>query len=533
MSNGSFDTIIVGAGTAGCVLANRLTASGKRRVLLIEAGGADKNFWIPIPLGMPRLIANPALAWLDPTIATPNIGNRSIVLTQGKMLGGSSSLNGMIHVRGHSADYDGWAAAGCPGWSWNEVLPYYKRAESIEGGSDACHGRTGELKLSWIKGIHSSSHAFLRAAQEAGIAFNEDNNSGKQEGIGYIQGAIHKGRRQSTSVAFLRPAQGRSNLTVRTNAHVQRIVFDKGRAVGIELAGGDVIRADHEVILSAGTIGTPHILQHSGVGDAALLRKLGINVVLDAPEVGKNLQDHLFGHLKYGIREPADSMNRLFTNVPFMGLALLRWALFGTGPMNTTSAQLVGFIRSSADQPKPDIQLAMRPFSFHIAAGGAVAIDASPGITVSAINVQPFSRGEVKIASSDPCKRAEVHTNYLSDHRDIETLTNGIAKLREVMRQPSIAKITTGELEPGLAASSPQEIEAYLRKAAATVYHPVGTCRMGSDDRAVVDPSLRVRGLDGLRVIDASIMPKIISGNTNAPALMIGEKGADLVLAES
>lgn len=533
MSNESFDYVIVGAGSAGCVLANRLSASGKYTVLLIEAGGRDDNFWIPLPLGMPRLIGNPALAWLYPTIPTPSFANRSIVLTQGKMLGGSSSLNGMIYVRGQRDDYDGWAANGCPGWGWSDVLPYYKRIESIDGGNDACHGRSGELKLSWITGIHSTSRAFLRAAEAAGIPFNEDTNSGNQEGVGYVQGTIHKGRRQSTSVAFLRPAQGRPNLTVRTCTHVGRVLFQNRRAVGLELADGGTVRAEREVILSAGTIGTPHILQHSGVGDSAHLRSLGVEIVVDAPEVGKNLQDHLFGHLKYGIVRPADSMNRLFTNPAAMGVALVRWMFFGTGAMNTTSAQAIGFIRSAADQPKPDIQLAMRPFSFHIAANGEVKIDAFPGITVSAINVQPFSRGEVKIVSADPSERAEVHPNYLSDQRDIDTLSNGIARLREVMKQPAIASLVTKELEPGFAVTAAQDVEAYLRQAAATVYHPVGTCRMGSDDRAVVDPRLRVRGVEGLRVIDASIMPKIISGNTNAPSIMIGDKGADLVLADT
>ncbi|MBI5503327.1 MAG: GMC family oxidoreductase N-terminal domain-containing protein [Deltaproteobacteria bacterium] len=532
MSTQSFDYIVVGAGSAGCVLANRLTASGKHAVLLIEAGGADSNFWIPIPLGMPRLLGDPALAWLYRTVATESLASRSLVLTQGKMLGGSSSLNGMIYVRGQKDDYDGWAAGGCPGWAWEDVLPCYKRIESIEGGSDAYHGRSGELRLSWIRQIHPTSESFMQAAQQAGIRFNHDTNSGDQEGIGYIQGTIHRGRRQSTSNTFLAAARSRSNLTVMTGALVRRVLFEDRRAVGIELAGATV-RARREVILSAGAVGSPQILQHSGVGEAAHLRSLGIDVVMDLPQVGRNLQDHLFGHLKYGIAKPTGSMNRKFNNIPVMGIELLRWALFGTGALNTTSAQILGFIKSGADQPKPDIQLAMRPFSFHIAPSGEVAVDASPGITVSAINVQPFSRGEVRITSADPNTRASVRPNYLSDHRDVETLTNGIAKLREIMRQSSIAPLVTEELEPGLAATSPQDIEAYLRRAGSTVYHPVGTCRMGSDDDAVLDPRLRVRGIDGLRVIDASVMPRIISGNTNAPSIMIGEKGAELVLADA
>jgi choline dehydrogenase len=538
MSMASFDYIIVGAGTAGCVLANRLTTTGKHNVLLIEAGGRDNNPWVAVPAGISRLLAMPAYLWMNPTTPTPSFGGRSIPLIQGKMLGGSSSMNGMIYIRGQREDYDHWAELGCKGWSWDEVLPYFKKSECLEeGGGDEFHGRSGEMKVSWMKNIHGTARAFLQAAQDAGLPFNEDLNSGAQDGIGYLLGTIHKGRRQSTARTFLKAARRRPNLTTTIASLVRRVIFKGDRAVGVEVESSDgvasTVRSSREVILSAGSLGTPFILQHSGVGDAAHLDSLGIKPVVNLPEVGKNLQDHLFGHLKFKGKEAAFSLNSTLSSTPLMGIEALKWLFFGTGWLTITSSHLTSFFKSSPEVERADVQASMRPFSFTMSPAGAPLIDEFPGITVSAIQTRPFSRGEVKISSPDPKERGTIDANYLSDERDVGVLIKGMERIRQIMQQPVIARQVAGEVEPGSAVKSSEALEEHLRAGSQTVYHPVGTCRMGSDTDAVVDPELRVRGVQGLRVIDASVMPVISSGNTVAATIMIAEKGADLTLADA
>jgi choline dehydrogenase len=533
------DYIVVGAGAAGCIVANRLTASGAHHVLLLEAGGRDDNPWIRIPAGISRLLGNPAYTWPNHTAPTADFGDRSIPLIQGKGLGGSTSINGMMYVRGQSQDYDGWEALGCKGWGWKEVLPYFMRSECLEeGGSDALHGRSGELKLSWMKdNIHPISRAFLQAALDQGLPFNEDMNSGTQDGIGYLVGCIYKGRRQSTANTFLKAASGRPNLETRTSSPVRRVVFEGQRAVGVELEGADesitTLRCNREVILCAGALATPSILQHSGVGDAAHLQALGIEPVVDLPQVGRNLQDHLFGHLMFRMRDAGDSLNALLRSTRRMGIEALKWLLFGTGWLNVTSSHLTSFFQSSPEVERADVQMSMRPFSFDMSPRGVPVLHDFPGMAVSAIQTRPFSRGEVRITSADPREPSRIDPKYLSDPRDIEVLRRGIQRIRAIMAEPAIASRVAAEIEPGPDVTSDAALEQYLRHHCETVYHPAGTCRMGSDPESVLDPALRVRGVRDLRVIDASVMPMICSGNTVAAAMMIGEKGADVTLADA
>ena len=538
MSQAQPDYIIVGAGSAGCVLADRLSANGKHRVLVLESGPPDKNPWIPIPLGLSKLTSNPSVAWLDRTVATNSFSGRSITLTQGRVVGGSSSVNGMLYVRGQREDFDEWAEQGCDGWGWDDVLPYFKKSENLEsGGTEGAHGRDGPLRLSWITELAETSRAFIEAAKQYGLPFNEDVNDGDQDGVGYILGTIYRGRRQSAAKAFLTPALGRPNLELKTDQHVRRIVIENNVAVGVEVAGPDgavnTYRATREVILSAGAVGSPHILQHSGIGDAEHLKSVGVTPIFDKPEIGKNLQDHIFGHVKYEVTKPSYSLNNMFANMPLMAIELVKWFLFGRGAMATTTSHLSAYIKSTDEVDRSDIQIAMRPFSASVNDEGAPALDTFPSITVSAIQTRPFSRGSVLIKSPDPMNRAAVNPNYLSDPRDVTAISNGIRKIREIVGQDALKQYISAERDPGPAKVSNEDLEAYLRGNGATVYHPAGTCRMGVDSDAVVDPKLRFRGIEKLRVADASIMPAITSGNTNAPSIMIGEKASDMILEDA
>ena len=528
----TFDYIVVGAGSAGCVLANRLTASGQHRVLLLEAGGHDRRLWIHVPLGYGKLFTDSRVNWLYKTEAEPELDNRQVIQPRGKVLGGSSSINGLLYLRGQPADYDHWRQLGNNGWSFDDVLPYFRSAEHQERGEDALHGVGGPLAVSNVCEPHPLCEAFIESAERAGFPRNDDFNGPTQEGAGYFQLTARNGRRCSTAVGYLKEARRRPNLKVVTNALASRILFEGRRAVGVEYRRGDTVHTAHagrEVILAGGAFNSPQLLQLSGVGPAALLQSLGIGVVADMPGVGADLQDHLQVRMQYRCTEPI-TMNDVINSWRHRIGAGMRYALFRKGLLTIGAGYAGGFFRSNEQVATPDVQVHFIIFSGE--ASGA-ALHPFPGFIASICQLRPESRGFVRIKSADPAQAPAIQPLYLTSALDRDTVVDGLKLLRRIMAEAPMQRYIAAERVPGPDVTSDADLLAFARSAGTTVFHPTSTCRMGADADAVVDERLRVRGIGGLRVVDASIMPTVVSGNTNAAVVMIGEKGADMILQDA
>jgi len=528
----SYDYIIVGAGSAGCVLADRLTASGRSRVLLLEAGGRDRNIWIHIPLGYGKLFNNPKVNWLYKTEPEPELNNRQVIQPRGKVLGGSSSINGLLYIRGQHEDFDHWRQLGNAGWSFKDVLPYFRRAEDQERGADALHGVGGQLKVSDVCEPHPLCEAFIAAAQDCGFPRNDDFNGATQEGVGYFQLTSRNGRRCSTAVGYLKEARRRPNLSVEVHALATRVLFAGRRAVGVEYRQGDTTRtayAEGEVILAGGAFNSPQLLQLSGLGPAKLLCEHGIEVIADLPGVGADLQDHLQIRMQYRCTEPI-TMNDVINRWHHRYAAGLRYLVSRKGLLTIGAGYAGAFLKTRPDLATPDVQLHFLIFS---ADAAGATLHPFSGFLVSVCQLRPESRGFVHIKSRDPAVPPAIQPRYLTSRFDCETVIDGMKLLRRIMARPVMRRYIAEERAPGPQCQSDADLLAFAREVGTTVYHPTSTCRMGNDANAVVDERLRVRGFAGLRVVDGSIMPTVTSGNTNAACVMIGEKGADLVLEDA
>jgi choline dehydrogenase len=532
MTTSAYDYIIIGAGSAGCVLADRLSADPARKVLLLEAGGSDRSLYVRMPAGMGRLI-DPKFNWNYTTVPQSSMKGRRLYWPRGRTLGGSSSINAMVYIRGQAQDYERWRQLGNAGWSYSDVLPFFRRAEHNERLADEWHGSSGPLNVADLRYRNPLSAAFVAAAQECGIPLNPDFNGARQYGCGPYQVTQKNGARWSAASAYLHPARTRPNLTVISNAQASRIVVEKGRAVGVRYAASRgaapiEVRAAREVLLAAGAINSPHLLLLSGIGPADELRAAGAEVAHDLPGVGKNLQDHL------NVNVLADATQPITLDGMSTGLAALRVALqftlFKTGPGTSNVAEAGAFVSSRGEPEAPDIQFHFIP-AFVFDHGRQLL--QGHGVTLHACCLRPESRGEIRLNGTDPFEPPAIDPNYLASNYDLKVLIAGIRRGREILAAPAFRPYLGNERFPGAAQNSDAQLEDFVRGSAETEYHPVGTCKMGGDRLAVVDERLRVRGIAGLRVIDASIMPTLVSGNTNAPTIMIAEKGAAMVLEDA
>ncbi len=527
-----FDYVVVGAGSAGCVLANRLSADGKNSVLLLEAGPRDTNLWIHVPLGYGRLFKEKTVNWMYQTEPEPGLDGRSVFQPRGKVLGGSSSINGLLYIRGQHEDYDRWRQHGNHGWGFDDVLPYFKKAEDQVRGADDFHGAGGPLPVSDLGHPDPLSAAFISAAAETGLPVNPDFNGASQEGAGFFQTTTRHGRRASAAVAYLGSARGRNNLRIETSALAQRIVFEGRRAAAVEYRRAGALktaRARKEILISGGAFNSPQLLQLSGVGPAELLRKHGIDVVLDAPGVGHDLQDHL--QVRVVMRcSQAITLNDVVNSPVRKILTGLRYAAFRTGPLTIAAGTSGAFFRTNPRLATPDIQIHFLPFSTDKM---GEKLHPFSGFTASVCQLRPESRGSLRIRSADPAAPPEIRVNYLSTEVDRTANVEGLKMLRKILQAPALKPYVVEEVDPGARVVTDEALLAHCRARGSTIYHPTSTCRMGNDALAVVDQRLRLRGIEGLRVVDASVMPDLASGNTNAVVIMIAEKASDMILEDA